>query len=119
MGIKSQYIFIRVEHAYRRVLLAEILYIEASKNYCRVVTTDNIWMVLTTLREMEAALPAGAFCRIHRSFIVSVAQLSGFDNRSVFIGDTVLPIGDTQLSALLAMAPVVGMPKKAREGVKE
>jgi hypothetical protein len=46
---------------------------------------------------------------------VAVAQLSGFDSRSIFIGDTVLPIGDTQLPALLAMAPVVGMPKRAKE----
>jgi LytTr DNA-binding domain len=38
-------------------------------------------------------LPASKFCRIHRSYIVSLDNITSFNHNKVFIGEKPFPIG--------------------------
>jgi DNA-binding LytR/AlgR family response regulator len=40
-------------------------------------------------------LPEKAFCRIHRSSIVSLAKITSFRHKTVYIKDIALPVGNT------------------------
>jgi two-component system LytT family response regulator len=54
---------------------AQIDYIEAQDDYVQVVAGGRAWLKSQRLAELEAQLDPGAFLRVHRSFIVSLAAI--------------------------------------------
>jgi two-component system, LytTR family, response regulator LytT len=69
----------------------DILYIESEGNYISVVTEERKYTVRHSLEWCLQNLPAGAFRRIHRSFIVNVEKIEKSSSRSVQIGQKVIP----------------------------
>jgi hypothetical protein len=65
-------------------------------------------MIMSTLKEVEAALPEGEFCRIHRSFIISVAHINSFDHQVVYLSGKQLPVSSTWLPRLLRHLTILG-----------
>jgi DNA-binding LytR/AlgR family response regulator len=103
-------IFVRSDYRMYKIEFARIRYIEASKNYCKIHTTDKVHLILTTLNIVMATLPANEFCRIHRSFIVSIAYLESFDKQAAYLSDCNLPIGATYLGLLEQHVTILGNP---------
>jgi two-component system LytT family response regulator len=101
------FIFYRTANRYTKVNLSDILYIEASKNYCKVCTTQRSFLVLITLKQIAAALPEGEFLRIHRSFLVSLGHVTAFDRRTVYLAGKQLPLGETYRPGLEAFAVLI------------
>jgi two-component system LytT family response regulator len=77
---------------------AQIDYIEAQDDYVQVVAAGRAWLKSQRLAELEAQLDAGAFLRVHRSFIVSLAAIeriepSGKDGHCALLrGGTRIPV---------------------------
>jgi len=86
--------FIKTDRVNVKVHLSDILYVKALKNYVRIVTSEKNWMTLLSMKQMEQALPRDSFCRIHRSFIVSLDHLSAFDRQTAWVSQYELPIGE-------------------------
>lgn len=101
-----------------------IVYIEARKNYTRLVLEDKpTALVLVTLKQWERLLPPDQFCRIHRSYIVSIEKLSAFDNKQVYIFGEKIAIGEQYRNALpdsvaiLAHIPLSGHARNVHQDV--
>jgi two-component system LytT family response regulator len=58
---------------------AQIDYIEAQDDYVQVVAAGRAWLKSQRLAELEELLDPGAFLRVHRSFIVSLAAIERID----------------------------------------
>ena len=58
-----------------KVLLSEILYAEADRNYCKVHTEAQSYLLSVPLRNIEAQLPAEHFFRVHRAFVVNLTKI--------------------------------------------
>jgi two-component system LytT family response regulator len=58
---------------------AQIDYIEAQDDYVQVVAAGRAWLKSQRLAELEEQLDAGAFLRVHRSYIVSLAAIERID----------------------------------------
>lgn len=58
-----------------RVAIESIDWIKAEDNYVRLYASGQSHLVRTTLRALEARLPAGEFVRIHRSTMVRAAGI--------------------------------------------
>lgn len=84
--------FIRREGKYVRLPFSKIRFIEAHKNYPRIHLADGSFVALVTLKQLELHLPEDLFCRIHRSYIVSLEQVTAFDARQVYVGERALPL---------------------------
>lgn len=84
---------VKVGHQNVVVRIPEILYVEAMDNYVKIFRR-NLPTVVTqlTMKEMEGRLSDERFVRIHRSFIVSVADIERFSNRQVFLRNMSRPI---------------------------
>jgi len=117
------HIFIRTDQRYINVALDDLRYIEAWRNYCRVFTYRQTYLVLIQLYKVENILPPSHFVRIHRSYIVSLSYMESFDNKYVYVDGAQLPIGETYWATLLEKAPVMGLPegqsKKMRRTISE
>ncbi|HRO71769.1 MAG TPA: LytTR family DNA-binding domain-containing protein [Chitinophagaceae bacterium] len=72
----------------------DIIFIEASRNYAIIETTTGRYTALVNLRHLETILPPGQFCRIHRSFIVSIAAIKAIAKGKIILEHRELPIGD-------------------------
>lgn len=69
---RSEKIFIKSERKIIKILLTEILYIEAQGDYLNVITTSEIYSTQMTLTSMEEGLQNKKFFRIQRSFILNL-----------------------------------------------
>jgi DNA-binding LytR/AlgR family response regulator len=54
----------------------QVRYVHAEGDYSRVHTYDRSYLSTASLRELEAALPADRFLRIHRSYLVNLAHVA-------------------------------------------
>ena len=56
--------------------LDRVHYVQADGDYSRVHTFDRSYLSTSSLRELEAALPADRFVRVHRSYLVNLARVA-------------------------------------------
>ena len=87
------FIFVNVQKRKVRILFSEILYIESQREYIKIVTTRNEYISKMSTNEIEEMLPADAFKRIHRSFIVAVNKVESYTAEMVELNGISIPIG--------------------------
>lgn len=63
-------LWVKIGSDKRRLALADILWLEAERDFVKVYTTTQTHLVSAMLGEMEATLDAETFLRVHRSAIV-------------------------------------------------
>jgi two-component system response regulator LytT len=90
------YIFLKVEYQLVKVLLKDIAYVEAYKDYVKVhlISKPNPLLSLTSLKSMEELLPADQFMRVHRSFIVALDHIESVSKNVINIGNQSIAVGD-------------------------
>lgn len=95
-------IFVRFNNKLIKILLREILYIEADRNYCNIITEVNNYLVVCTLKTIESKLLAGDFVRVHRSYIVNILKLDAVADDFVEINKKMIPVSKTYKDFLLS-----------------
>jgi len=75
--------------------ISDILYIEALKDYSKVVTAEKKIMTLSKLKHFVEKLPAAQFARIHRSYAVAINKVRKVEANDLFVSGIKLPIGKT------------------------
>lgn len=91
----EQALFVKSDYRIIKILPSQILFIEGRKEYIAIHTTEGNIMTLQNLKRMEEILPAKLFFRVHKSFIVAIGKIDFIERSRIFIGETVIPIGDT------------------------
>ncbi len=91
--VNREHIFIRSNSKFFRISFSDIIYIEGMKDYLKIHTAEHIIITHQTMGEMENILPPGQFIRIHKSYIVSTAQIKAVFGNSVDMEKALLPIG--------------------------
>ncbi len=99
---EADYIFVNVDYSLLKVVLSDITWIEGLKDYIKINLKSSPRPVITrmAMKSVEEQLPASRFIRIHKSFIVSKAQITAVRKNSVFIGQMELPVSDNYRDAL-------------------
>ena len=111
----QSFFFIRQDGRNVKVDFHNILFIEARKNYTRLVMTDRSAMVLITLKQWERILPSDQFCRVHRGYIVSLEHILSFDNKYVYLPEMSIAIGEQYRSALPSAVTIVASEVSRKE----
>ncbi len=93
-------IFIKSGYQQIQVQFADILYVESTGNYMQFVLEDQKIVSRLTMSEAEALLPASAFLRIHRSYIVAKKKISKIEKNNVWVKQTELPAGPAYMSEI-------------------
>ncbi|CAM3338809.1 response regulator [Zobellia roscoffensis] len=89
-------VFIRYNGKMEKLLLDDMLYIEANRNYCTVVTKTKRFVLSQTLKIMQGRLPKANFVRVHRSFIVNISKLNTIADDHLVINRKVIPLSKSQ-----------------------
>jgi len=88
--------FVHVEYTQVKITTANITYIEALKDYVKIHLTHTSKPILTrmTMKAMEEKLPASAFIRTHKSYLVAVQKITTIKRDLVCIGDIEIPVSE-------------------------
>lgn len=89
------FILVKADYHMQKISFDEILFIEGMKDYLRIHTSEKRVMTLQTFKNMEDILPYDKFCRIHKSYIVSLSKIDKIERNQVIINGERLPIGET------------------------
>lgn len=93
--IANPYIFVKDGYEQIKVMLDDILYIEASGNYTLIQLQDSMISSRITINDLASLLPQNQFVRCHRAFIVQKNKINKFDRNQILIGEKNIPIGAT------------------------
>ena len=99
----DDFFFVKANGGLVKIFFDQILFIEALKEYVKIVTADKSVVTYHTISGLEEKLPAGQFFRIHRSYIVSVKAITSIEGFIVKIGKQELPISRTERDAFIEL----------------
>ena len=91
--ILSDRIFIRHKEKMVKIMLADILYMEADRNYSHIFTTTKEYVLSVTLKTIEEKLPVKLFQRIHRSYIINIMHVDEVTENHAIIAQKPIPLG--------------------------
>lgn len=84
--IKSSFTFIKVDKKkMKKIYLDEILVIESLRDYLKITTQTNKYIIHSTLSNFTSLLPESNFIRIHRSFTIAIDKIDTVEGNSVEI----------------------------------
>ncbi|MGY0407107.1 MAG: LytR/AlgR family response regulator transcription factor [Polaribacter sp.] len=87
-------IFVKIDKKkMAKVYLDEILIIESLKDYIKITTHTNRYIVHQTLSSFTNELPSDKFVRIHRSYTISIEKVETVEGNSVEIAGIRYTIG--------------------------
>ena len=66
-----------------------------------MVTEEQSYVVLSTMKAFEKELPEGRFLRIHKSYIVSLEKIDRFNSKNVEVGTIEIPLSRNKKSTLI------------------
>ena len=92
------YLFVKIDKKkMKKIYLDEILVIESLKDYLKINTTTNKYIIHQTLISFTEQLPPNKFIRIHRSYTISIDKIETIEGNSVEIGGIRYTIGRTYI----------------------
>lgn len=99
--IESDYIFVKSNLKKRKVYVNTILWIEALGDYIKLVTTDESYVILSTMKAFEKEVEAYSFMRIHKSYIANLKKITKFNSKFVEINAQNLPLSRNKKKLLI------------------
>ena len=89
--------FVKSDYKLVRVYFADILYIEGLKDYVKIYLVDGSkpLLSLSSMKAVEDFLPADRFLRVHRSFIVNMAQVKVMERGQIVFGERRITVSDS------------------------
>ncbi len=89
--------FLTIKESYDliQIKISDIIYLEALKDYTKVITPQKTYLTLSNLKNFFEKLPGNRFLRIHRSFAVSINQIKKMEQNELLVSKVRLPVGRT------------------------
>ncbi len=91
-GSTADYFFIKADNKLVKILLEDILFVEALQNYVTIYTSSKKYISYLTIKSVEDYLPADRFIKVHKSFIIAAARVDSIDGNEIRIDQHHIPI---------------------------
>jgi DNA-binding LytR/AlgR family response regulator len=96
----QQQLVLRVDYGLTKINLSDILYIEGLDDYLKIHLQNQPPLVIRmTMKGMLEKLPAAAFVRVHRSYIIPLSRIEQVRNKMILIAGQEIPIGSSYEAA--------------------
>lgn len=91
-SIKDETFFVKSEHAYQKIEIAQLLYIKGDGSYSRLQMENERIVLRATLKDFEMVANHQHLMRVHRSYIVNTQFIDKIHSKFLEIGDFEIPI---------------------------
>jgi DNA-binding LytR/AlgR family response regulator len=96
------FLFIKVNNRIQRFKPSEILFVEGCSDYVKVHTTDSRPVLASmNMKTIEKKLPFKQFCRVHRSYIVSLERIDSIERKRIRMGHYIIPVSESYYPILM------------------
>jgi two-component system LytT family response regulator len=99
---QQDYIYVKVGRGHQKVLLHDLLYVEGDREYVKLVTAGNTFLVYRRLKSVEEQLQP-PFIRVHNSYIVNLDHMEKYLDNHIVIGDRKIPVSDKYRPQFMAV----------------
>jgi len=94
----EEYLFVRAEFSMVKILLSDIEFVEGMADYIRFhLKNRKSLMTRMTMKSISERLPEKDFIRVNRSAIIPVNRIESIRNKTVFLPEREIPIGNTYI----------------------
>jgi DNA-binding LytR/AlgR family response regulator len=102
-SMDAEFMLIKSERRYHKIMFSDILYIEGLKDYVVIYAGDNKIITAMNLKTIHGHLNVAMFSRVSKSYLVNINHIDSFDNHTIYIKSTEIPIGDVFRAAFLEL----------------
>ncbi len=95
MNVEHDTLTIKEGNTINKVLISDIIYLEALTNYTKVVTNNKKYITLCNLKNFLEELPQEKFLRVHRSYAVAKNKINRLESGELILGEHKIPLGKT------------------------
>ena len=90
----TAFVYLKVDRDMKKIFVNDIDFIESCKDYVKVhLAGGKNYLVKQSISAMENLLSGHKFIRIHRSFMVSLDKIVGYNHLTVQLANREIPIG--------------------------
>ena len=89
----DDFIFVNADNKTIKVNFDQIYYIEAWRDYVKIMTPNGVILSLLSITSMEKQLHSQNFSRVHRSFIVNRSFIEAIERNRIYINGNWVPVG--------------------------
>lgn len=68
------------------------MWLEACSNYTTIFTKNGKFTYSIVLKKIDQKLPEDQFMRVHRSSIVNIENITGFEGNLLYVQDKQIPV---------------------------
>jgi DNA-binding LytR/AlgR family response regulator len=89
------FFFVKTEYRIEKIFFQDIMFIEGMRDYRSIQTNSKRILTPQTFIELEQVLPKSKFCRVHKSYIVTLNKIESIERNRIRIKDKMIPISET------------------------
>mgnify|MGYP000377364825 CR=1 FL=1 len=86
-------IFLRQNKSYIQLEVDAIIYIEAARNYTKIVSKEDTIMIREKVSDILESLPDNDFIQVHKSFAIAIKYIKKIEGNRIHLNDHIIPIG--------------------------
>ena len=103
----TQSIFLKKDTAFQRVNIEDITLLEADNNYTTIYTQEKSYVYAVVLKKIEEKMPKSLFKRVHRSYMINLQAVDGFEGNTLFIQNKRVPVSRKYREEVFSMLQVL------------
>jgi DNA-binding LytR/AlgR family response regulator len=98
---EKDFFFIREKGVSSRLMISDILYIQALGDYITIHTSEKKFTIHYSISAIEKKLSPARFMRVHRSYILALDKIETVEEGTAFVYQQPIPVGDAHRSQLM------------------
>lgn len=101
-------VFVRTDNQqFVRIDYKEVLYLEAARSYCNVVTDKATYTLCSSMNQVQEKFDNPDFIRVHRSYVVNSKRITKIDGNIVYLGGEKVDMGKEFRENLMSILKVI------------
>ena len=89
---EDEFIFVKTDKQLVKIMLKDILFVQALQNYIQIFTKNHTHLTLVPLKKVFDMLPEKDYLQVHKSFIISKSKVEAIVGNQILIGEHKIPI---------------------------
>src|SRR5690606_3754916 len=105
--VEEEFIYINNHLKKTKLLLSEVLWIEAYGDYVKIIAKDKRLLILSTMKAFAKQLPQDKFLRIHKSYTVNLEKIEKLNCSSIELAGKIIPFSRHKKELLMKALNII------------
>jgi DNA-binding LytR/AlgR family response regulator len=95
------HIFVKNDNTFVRISLKDILFLQAERSYCNIVTAEKTYVQAVSMNHVFDQIKNKDFVRVHRSHVVNINKVTAIEGNMVKLGKYTLEMSKSMREQLI------------------